>query len=272
METNQTAEVAAYLIHAANIASPWRATRCRFDSMGKTLHIWITHHSPPQTVVTRNWLGMVKNTQVIGGFLPKGPDRSWRHLNCMDFICVIHTTDMLDPRHHELPWFGQTGLPFTNRMAKQLFACMAEGLDLAVICQMYNVTLAELWKFKHAMDQGLVQFDYNRPKLKSGSTPAGTPSQLEAAIEPAMVDVATGVPDVSDPVWEHILLGLVDVDVKTLGFQLLLTKLKQQVKLQQSEEVQILKMRELHRYVERNSRILHAELEQIRALAKNLES
>lgn len=270
METSQTAEVAAYLIKAANIASPWRATKCHFDSLSKGLHIWITRHPVPQTVVTRNWLGMLKSTRTVGGAPPKGPELVWRHLNCMDFNCFIHTNDVLDARHHDLPWLGQQDLPFTNRMARHLFMCIAEGLDFAVICQLYNLTFAELWKFKYALDQGMVRFDYQvTRRARRDEAQAAEPSKLDM---PMPTDAADSVPDSSHPVWERILLGTSTLDIRTLGFQLILTKLRKQVQLQQSEEVQIMKIRELHRYVDRNAKSLGSDLKQIQNLAESLES
>ena len=55
------------------------------------------------------------------------------------------------------------------------------------------------------------------------------------------------VPDVKDPVWERLITGELNIHIKTLSLQLILTKLRQQVSLQQNDEVKQLKLRELHR-------------------------
>ncbi|MES2945976.1 MAG: hypothetical protein V4772_24175, partial [Pseudomonadota bacterium] len=89
-----------------------------------------------------------------------GPDIQWRHLNCMNFTCQIHTADALDERHYDLPWFGQQGLPFSNRLSRQVFACLREGMDISAICGIFDIPFADLWKFKHALDKGQVKFEY----------------------------------------------------------------------------------------------------------------
>ena len=72
------------------------------------------------------------------------------------------------------------------------------------------------------------------------------------------------VPDVNDPLWESLITGTLNIQIKTLSFQLLLSKLRQQVSLQQTNDVKLMKLRELHRYVERNARTLGHELQQLR--------
>lgn len=259
METSKSVGMAEQLACAANIALPWRATRCHVDAAGKMVHLWITRHPEQRVIKKRNWLGMA-TVHAASPPPPEGPDLHWRHLNCMDFTCTIHTVDQLDPRHHDLPWFGQTGLPFSNGLAKQIFTCLAEGLELNAICALFKVSFADLWKFKYGLDNGLIRFDHVTTKksvaseLAVGQVPPVPPSSGES-----------GVPDVSDPVWEQLLTGSLVIHIKTLGFQLLLTKLMQQVSLQQTDDVKLLKLRELHRYVERNARSLGMELQQLRS-------
>ena len=72
------------------------------------------------------------------------------------------------------------------------------------------------------------------------------------------------VPDMSDPVWLQLINGELDIQIKTLSFQFLLTRLRQQVSRQQSADIRLMKQRELHRYVERNQRVLSFELRQLR--------
>jgi len=66
----------------------------------------------------------------------------------------------------------------------------------------------------------------------------------------------------SPMVWEQLISGDLNIQIKTLSFQLILTKLRQQFSMQQNDEVKIMKLRELHRYVERNERNLGHELKQ----------
>jgi hypothetical protein len=272
METPQFSEVTEYLVRAAGIAPPWRATQCQFDNMGKTVHIWISRHPAVQTIRKRNWLGVMR-TQTIADTTMRGPELRWRHLNCMDFTCIVHTTDVLDPRHHELPWLGEVISPFTNKMARQLFVCLAEGMDYTVICNLLKISFTDLWKFKFALDSGALKFDYKPMRKALAETLSNAAGNGALPVQPSAQHMQTSaVPDVSHPVWGHLMEGGADIQINTLGFQLLLTKLRQQVRVQQSDEVKLLKLRELHRYVERNARSLASELEQLRSLAASLET
>lgn len=253
MEVSQPFTLANYLVQAAGIPSPWRATQYRIDDVAKMAHVWITRHPLPGVEKKRGWFGRAVG-QNVTEVLATGPEMQWRHLNCMDYTCHIHTVDELDERHYELPWLGQPGLPFSNRLSRQVFACLMEGMEMSAICAILNISFADLWKFKYALDNGEVKFEY---------TPAKKTRPFAAA--PAAPSASTAnVPDVTDPVWERLITGELNIQIKTLSFQLILTKLRQQVSLQQNNEVKLLKLRELHRYVERNERSLGHELQQLR--------
>lgn len=271
METTNSAAIADYLVQAANISAPWRSTKYQIDNIAKIIHIWITRHPLPQVIRKRNWLGMVTVQSVAAAPPTEGPDLQWRHLNFMDYTCMIHTTDVLDERHHDLPWFGQTGLPFSNRLSRQVFMCLMEGMEMSPICTLLNIPYTDLWKFKFALDNGQVKFDYVPVKdsTKSGTvarTGAIQPDATQNMQASTTTPQAAGniVPDVNDPLWESLITGTLNIQIKTLSFQLLLSKLRQQVSLQQTNDVKLMKLRELHRYVEPNARTLGHELQQLR--------
>lgn len=261
MESTNSSAIADIFVQAAGIPSPWRAASYHIDDVTKTAHLWITRHPLPQAQKKRGWFGLTAPMPPVAAAYPAGPELQWRHLNCMDYTCMIHTADQLDPRHHDLPWLGQTGLPFTNRMSRHVFMCLTEGMEMSALCAILNIPFTELWKFKFGLDSGHVRIDYAPVKKtrQSGSAVAGT--QIAAAAEAKSL---RAVPDVANPVWEHLISGDLNIQIKTLSFQLILTKLRQQFRLQQSDEVKIMKLRELHRYVERNERSLDHELNQLR--------
>lgn len=272
METTHSAVIADYFMQAAGIPSPWRATKYNVDDIAKMVHIWITRHPATRTEKKRGWFGGMTTMQSVSATYATGPELRWRHLNFMDYICVIHTVDELDARHHELPWLGQTGLPFTNRMSRQVFMCLMEGMEMSALCIMLNISFTDLWKFKFALDNGQVKFDYapvkkTRQSNTDGVTPGATTQTADATnLHTFSTTIPDGtVPDVSSPIWEHLITGDSNIQIKTLSFQLILTKLRQQVSMQENDEVKLMKLRELHRYVERNERSLGHELTQLRA-------
>ncbi len=256
MESSQPYSIAHYLVRAAGIPSPWRATQYSIDEVAKMAHVWITRHPLPNVEKKRGWFSRSVN-QGITEAPATGPEMQWRHLNCMEYICQIHTVDELDERHHELPWLGQPGQPFSNRLSRQVFTCLMEGMEMSAICATLNIPFVDLWKFKYALDNGQVKFEY---------TPAKKTRPLAAApaTPQAPLTSAGNVPDVADPVWERLITDQLNIQIRTLSFQLILTKLRQQVNLQQSNDVKLMKLRELHRYVERNERVLGYELQQLR--------
>ncbi|ABM38313.1 hypothetical protein [Polaromonas naphthalenivorans] len=253
--------IAGYLAVAAGIPHPWRATQYRIDEVAAMVHVWITRQPQANVKKKRSWFGLLTAVQAIAEAPVNGPEMQWRHLNCMNFTCQIHTLDVLDERHFDLPWFGQPGLPFSNRLSRQVFACLKEGLEIPAICDIHNIPFADLWKFKHALDNGQVKFEYTASH-KTDTAAAGPDAHLSSA-------GSGNVPDVKDPVWERLITGELNIHIKTLSLQLILTKLRQQVSLQQNDEVKQLKLRELHRYVERNQRSLEYELNQFRKISQS---
>ncbi len=265
MKAPHSITTADCLMLAGGIPSPWRLSQYRIDVITKTAHLWITRQPQNNVEKKRNWFSMHLTHNVTTMPTPQepvsGPELQWRHLNVMTFGCHVHTTDLLDERHHDLPWFGQLGLPFSNRLSHQVFACLAEGMEMSAVCALLNITFSDLWKFKYALDKGLVKFEY-KPAKKIGSAAA------LASVTPLPATNSSGVPDVTDPLWERLITGELTFQIKTLGLQLMFTKLRQQFSLQQSDEVKLMKLRELHRYVERNARSLADELRQLRELAQ----
>lgn len=259
MKEVQAFSTADYLVQAAGIPHPWRAVQHRVDEVAMIIHVWVTRQPRPNVEKKRSWFNF-SAAQSVTEAPASGPEMQWRHLNCMHYSCQIHTTDALDERHFDLPWFGQPGLPFSNRLSRQIFICLTEGMEMHTICDVLNIPFADLWKFKHALDNGQVKFEYTSAKK---TNPAATSAM------PLPASANTGnVPDLEDPVWEQLIMGELNVQIKTLGLQLILTKLRQQVKLQQNDEVKRLKLRELYKFVERNQRSLGDELNQLRQLSQ----
>lgn len=251
------------LMLVAGIPQPWQLRQYRIDATTKTAHLWITRHHQNDVVKKRSWFGFGPAHTVAHASEPQapvnGPEMQWRYLNVMSFECHIHTTDELSEQHYDLPWFGQPGLPFSNRLSHQTFVCLAEGMEMSTICDLLTITFADLWKFKYALDKGLVKFEHKSAKQPAPATPPATCLPVTSPC---------GVPEVTDPLWERLITGELNIEIKTLSLQLMFTKLRQQFSLQQSEDVKLMKLRELHRYVERNQRSLTHELCQIRELAQ----
>ena len=120
MKEVQAFSIADYLVQAAGIPHPWRAVQYRVDEVAMIVHLWITRQPRSNVAKKRSWFNF-SPAESAPEVPASGPEMQWRHLNCMNFSCQVHTTDALDERHFDLPWFGQPGLPFSNRLSRQIF-------------------------------------------------------------------------------------------------------------------------------------------------------
>lgn len=124
-------------------------------------------------------------------------------------------------------------------MARQIAAMLREGVKLQSVCAILDIAFADLWKFKHSLDSG-----------RSGL----------AAPTPA---VASRVPEADDPIWEQLLNGSRDIDIRMLSLKLLLAKLWDQMRVISAPEVSQLKAYEIQRYFVRYEATLGHELAQL---------
>ena len=249
-----------WLQAAAGISAPWRITNFQFDPMAKMLHLWLTRH-PPQEVKKgffKRWSQSPPPIHAVDSVLGAQGMR-WRHLNCMDYACMIHTNDVLEPRHHQLPWLGKPGQPFTNRMVKHISGSVSKGTDLSVVADLLGVDFSDLWKVKFALERKGDALN----KAMDAPMPSAPPLPPSESVESGLIgsDVLASI---NYAVWEKLIRGELNIQIKALGFQLLLTKLRSQVAEQPTPDVIELKVRELLRFMVRNARSLDHEMTQIR--------
>ena len=261
-----------WLQAAAGIAAPWRIVNFQFDPMAKMLHLWLTRH-PPQEVkkgLFRRWSQNQPTVTAVDTVLG-AQEMRWRHLNCMDYTCIIHTTDVLEARHHQLPWLGQPGQPFTNRMMKHIGHSISKGTDLSVVADLLGVDFSDVWKVKFALERkaDVLGKAFAAPAAPVAATAAATATTVSANATPAegaapVTNTDDVLTSINYTVWVRLIKGEINIQIKALGFQLLLTKLRSQVAEQPTPDVIELKVRELLRFMVRNSRSLDYELAQIR--------
>jgi hypothetical protein len=264
MKAQQLKTIEDYFGLAAGLQAPWRVSKCSVNDINKTLHLWVTTQA---ALFERrhSWFGM--KTVLLAPKSANAAEKQWRHLDCMDYAVTIHTTDTLEPEDYALDWFGPASHSFTNRMGKKIFLLLMEGMDLQQVCDIQKIPFADVWKFKYELDNGLLHFEYTPSVKRKRTEGEPVPSELPVATEGQTGEVTrVGVPEMSDPVWEQLINGTLNIQIRTLSFQLLLTKLRQQVSLLESPDVKIMKLRELHRYVERHERVLAHELTQLKQL------
>lgn len=230
------------------LREPWAVREYRLDAARQRMDIWVG------VEVQRGWFGRPKAR------IEEGAEQVWRHLDSAGWKTFVH---VIPPKNADLSshaWAGQPDLPFTRAMAKRIFNLLNEGLDLNGICTLYGINLDELWRFKYALDSGKTGIQAEKQGRETPAKPVGE----AAGAAPASGDGE--VPDVSDPVWLQLASGTIEPDIRVLSLKLMLTRIRSQMEIIQDDEVRMLKLRELHRYFVKNSRMLSHELAQIRGV------
>lgn len=232
---------ADWLHHVMEIDHPWHIHDISFNPRQRRIDLWVSRMAE-----RGGWFSRARPPAA------QGPEQVWRHTNFGGCRCFVHLT--ADDSRVPDSWSGDDKAPFTRALARQVAALLLEGIKIPTICALLDIPLEDLWKFKHHLD--------------SGRTGLGTVNPLRAST-PAMrgvasADAATAVPDLQDPVWESLLEGSVDIDIRVLSLKLLLSKLREQMRVIKDADVRMLKTHEIYRYFSRHEHLLGHELKQLR--------
>jgi len=228
------------LRQALEIEAPWHISRMRNDLGKQQIDLWIAQEAPRSA-----WFFGAKSSP------SQGNERTWRHVNIGKARCIVHAVPPSAPNQQPLPWFGETDQPFTHALARQIAGMFIEGVSFQAICSLLDIPVAELWKFKHNLDNGK----------------AGLSSPQAVRTAPSTEPSNSAVPEAVDPVWEKLLDGSINLDIHALSLKLLLTKFREQFLLITDADVRMLKTHEMQRYFVRHEKLLGHELTQLVQLA-----
>jgi hypothetical protein len=239
-------KAAVWLHHVLEVDQPWHVLDSSYDAPGRRLDVWVGPQAAPER---KGWFSRGPAKPATG----TGPEQIWRHLNMGGTRCFIHLRETSGASVADLPWAGDEGVPFTHAMSRQIATLLSEGIKLPAICVLLDVQISELWKFKLGLDNG---------KMVLSVAPAPADGRaLEAGQTGA---AASSMPDLADPIWEKLLEGGVDLNIRVLSLKLLLTKLQDQMRVINDPEVRMLKKHEVYRYFVRHEKVLGHELAQLR--------
>lgn len=215
------------------IETPWQIVKVRDDLGRRQVDVWVARAGG-----RGGWF--FGNRPAV----PEARERVWRHINLGHSRCLVHAAP---PADGELPpWCGDGELPFTRALARQVAGLFREGVKFQSICTMLDIAVADLWKFKHHLDHG-----------KAG---------LSGIALPAAAAGESKVPEADHPLWAMLLDGSLNIDIRMLSLKLLLTKLREQMRLITDTEVRLLKAHEMQRYFVRYEAQLAHELAQLNRL------
>ena len=225
------------LYNLLELSQPWRVLDIRDDLRDRQVDVWIGVEQP-----RKSW---------IFGRAPSAPrttEHVWRHANLGATRCVVHASLPTDADTSTLRWCGDKEAPFTRSMSLQVAALMSQGVPLQHICTLLDVSVEDLWKFRHRLNSGAAGL--------SGAGPADVSGKEVGNLD--------NVPEPDDPIWEALLDGSASIDIRILSLKLMLAKMREQMLAITDQEVRILKTFELQRYFARNRKQLGHELAQLR--------
>lgn len=230
------------MYHVLELTPPWRILQIRDDLRARQIDVWVGIEAP-------------KRTWIFGRKPPpeQASEYVWRHLNLGAMRCVIHAALPHHANTENLPWCGKADMPFTSALALEIATLFSHGISLQRVCALLDIPVEDMWKFRHRLDSGQVG-------LSSGGSPAATATAN--AVRPQGGQNA--VPEPDDPVWEGLLDGSTNIDIRVLGLKLLLAKMREQMQSITDREVRMLKSYELQRYFARNQKQVAYELAQLR--------
>lgn len=231
------------------VGAPWTVVESRVDEARRQCEVSIALEAP------RGWFGLSKRIQ------PATRELSWRHVNFGNWDVRVSLMAPADVTLPTLSWAGEPDLPFTRELSQQVFAYLREGCSLQSICTLLRLPIAELWRFRYAIDNGRWVAGENVAAPSPANTVPGEPDT--DVVASAVTATGARVPDVSDPVWLDLVHGSRALDIRVLGLRLLLSRLRTQFEVIADDEVRLLKLQELHRYFVKNRRLLTHELAQL---------
>lgn len=242
-----------------DIVHPFAIVKSAASQNNRRIDIWISDQTtlPAELAVAKTgWFGLKKEAVQTSNITPDvSKYQEWRHLDVAGWKMFVHTPSPTPASMVDAPWTGKAGQKFTNAMSRTIVMMMGEGATPALICSTLRLDLSDLWSYKSALEKGLVGIQaqgLNVVRAQAAAANFGLKSHISST-----------VPGYDSPIWLKIANGTFHLDIKTLSLRLLLTKVKSQYLVALDDEVRSLHVRELHRYFEKNQRVLSHEIVQI---------
>lgn len=227
------------LLHKVlGVESPWQVVSVREDLGKNQIDVWIGRQTGKG-----NWLFGPRASAVA-----EDKEHTWRHIALGGMRCVIHAEAHRESASER--WRGEVGQPFTNGLSRQIVDMIRDGIRLQSICNHLDITVGDLWKFKHGLD--------------SGKTGLAVPMPAKALADDTAP--ASRVPQPEAPIWQDLLESSINIDIRALSLKLLLTRMRDQMRVIIDPEVRALKCNELQQFFVRYEKTLGHELAQIEKL------
>jgi hypothetical protein len=229
------------------VTAPWSVTEVRVtDRAARLISVHIDQHEAPGRFWTTR-----KNAPVEHWL-------RWAHINMAGVRCEIVLGLRGGQQVPHAGWSGQVDSPFTHGLSRLAMDLLLEGATMDQLCRMLQVPFADLWKFKFRLDQGTT-----RVAGSATASAAAAPAMVVNKFEAARADEVACLPPQDSPVWLVLLLGRLELDVRTLGLKLLLAKLQREARMHDDADLYAQAAQSLHRYFAKNLSLLAHEVAQL---------
>ena len=218
------------------LEAPWQVLKISRDDAANRFDLWIGVEAPKQ------WFGLMRKASTT-----PVEHYSWRHVNFGAWRVHLHVALPVETSPEGLPWAGEFDLPFSHELARQIFSMLKADVSLQRICDLLDLPVSELWRFRYALDSGRLKGDDLIPQ--------------EVRVED---DADSDIPALDNPVWEALVSGTLEIDIRVLGLKLMLSRLRPQMEKITDAEIRRLKLQEFQRYFAKNKQMLGHELAQLK--------
>jgi len=218
---------------------PWQVLRLRHDETTRRFDVWIGVETP------KPWFGFGRRASE-----PPLEHYAWRHVNFGDWRVHLYVAMPVGMPLVDAPWVGELDMPFSHQLSRQILSLLKSDVSLQRICDLLDLPVSELWRFRYALDSGRL-------------------SVSEAAAPDIRVNeqADSDIPALDDPIWAALVDGRIEIDIRVLGLKLLLSRLRAQMVRISDREIRELKLQEFHRYFAKNKQMLGHELAQLKGEA-----
>lgn len=247
----------AVLADMLGVAAPWSVSDVQIAHGTRTVTLTIEQSEPPARFWSRREAAPVRRRL------------RWDHMSLAGMRCqvIVGLRDGQVPPAGA-PWVGEQELPFTNGLSRLVLDLLLAGATIDQLCVLLRVPFADLWRYKFRLDQGNAQA---APPTTVGTVAASAsaPRPIPAQLPPGAFATAApaGLPAEDSVLWMTLLLGRLNLDVRTLSLKLLLTKLQTEARQHQDPDLHRHAAQSLYRYFAKNHTMLAFEVAQLRALA-----
>jgi hypothetical protein len=153
------------------------------------------------------------------------------------------------------PW-GDPSSPFTTALQRQVTHALEHCDSVQSVCRLLDVRMEDLKRYNQVLNRS----DARRTRM---ATQIAQPSSAAGNFVPRAATTLDDIPDASHPKWQELMNGELKIDVKALGLQMLLARIRVMMLQDLTDAERRAKVGELRDYFVKYHRFVQYELGQL---------